>query len=246
MSLLKQLEEVKRGIPRIEREKTPLQGLKIKVHEKLVKELDEDLLKDEDEAKKREVLKEQVEGFVVSTSLEHQISYTKTEYGKLVKEIVDEILGLGPIEPLIQDPFITEIMVNGPKQVYIEKGGKLELTDIKFKDDNHVLGVIEKIVSPLGRRIDEASPYVDARLKDGSRINAIIPPLALGGPVLTIRKFFKEALRIHDLIRFGTMTMELAEFLSACVKCRLNCRIRWYWKWKNHYPECPLLFYSQL
>ncbi|MDI6703439.1 MAG: CpaF family protein [bacterium] len=222
MSLLKQLEEVKKGTPHIEREKTPLQGLKIKVHERLVKELDEDLLKDEDEAKKRAVLKEQVERFVVSTSLEDQISYTKKEYEKLVKEIVDEILGLGPIEPLIQDPFITEIMVNGPKQVYIEKGGKLELTEIRFKDDNHILSIIERIVSPLGRRIDESSPYVDARLKDGSRVNAIIPPLALNGPVLTIRKFFKEPLKIHDLIRFGTMTMELAEFLSACVRCRLN------------------------
>ena len=113
-------------------------------------------------------------------------------------------------------------MVNGPKQVFVERSGRLELTDITFRDHEHVLHIIDKIVAPLGRRIDESSPMVDARLPDGSRVNAIIPPLALNGPTITIRKFAADPLTIEDLINFGTLTLEMAEFIEACVKARLN------------------------
>lgn len=146
----------------------------------------------------------------------------RVERQRLVQEIMAEILGFGPIEPLLQDPSVNEIMVNGPHQVYIERKGKLELSRTTFYDDAHVLHIIEKIVAPLGRRIDESQPMVDARLPDGSRVNAIIPPLALNGPILTIRKFSKVPFGIEDLIGFGTLTAEMAEFINACVKARLN------------------------
>ncbi|MDQ3927988.1 MAG: CpaF family protein, partial [Chloroflexota bacterium] len=136
--------------------------------------------------------------------------------------VAAEILGFGPIEPLLKDNSIGEIMVNGPKLVYIERHGRLEKTNIQFQNDEHVMRVIDRIVAPLGRRIDESSPYVDARLPDGSRVNAIIPPLALNGPVITIRKFSKDPFMADDLIRFGTLTPEMVTFLKACVEARLN------------------------
>jgi pilus assembly protein CpaF len=146
----------------------------------------------------------------------------RTERHRLFEAIVAEILGYGPIEPLLKDNTVTEIMVNGPKQVWVERNGKLEKTAIEFDDDDHVMRIIDRIVSPLGRRIDESSPMVDARLPDGSRINAVIPPISLVGPCLTIRKFSRDPLTVDDLIRFGTMTPEIAQFLKACVNARLN------------------------
>jgi pilus assembly protein CpaF len=140
----------------------------------------------------------------------------------LVKDVINEALGLGPLEDFLSDPTINEIMVNNANQIYIERNGVLHLTDKTFSSDHAVLGVIERIVAPIGRRIDESSPMVDARLKDGSRVNAIIPPLALKGPCLTIRKFKKEALSIDQLIRFGTLTPGMAEFMEMCVKARRN------------------------
>ncbi|MBU9721320.1 MULTISPECIES: CpaF family protein [Bacillaceae] len=141
---------------------------------------------------------------------------------ELIDRVSHELIGFGPITPLLNDSEVSEIMVNGPDQIYIEKNGKLSLSSNFFRDDDHVLQVIEKIVSPLGRRIDESSPMVDARLPDGSRVNAIIPPLSLVGPVITIRKFPQNRLQIQDLIRFGSVTEEMAQFLDACVKGRLN------------------------
>ncbi|MGP4079829.1 CpaF family protein [Pseudalkalibacillus sp. R45] len=141
---------------------------------------------------------------------------------KVVEELTHDLTGFGPINPLLMDPEVTEVMVNGPGMVYIERKGKLMLTGIRFRDDEHVMNIIEKIVSPLGRRIDESSPMVDARLPDGSRVNAIIPPLALNGPTLTIRKFAADPFKIDDLISFGTLTREMATFIEACVKARLN------------------------
>ncbi|WP_139823693.1 CpaF family protein [Thalassobacillus devorans] len=141
---------------------------------------------------------------------------------QLKAEITNDLTGYGPINPLLLDEEVTEVMVNGPQQVYAERGGRLELTDITFRDNDHVMAVLEKIVAPLGRRVDESSPMVDARLKDGSRVNAIIPPLALGGPTITIRKFSKDPFTIHDLIRFGTLTEEMAAFTKACVEAKLN------------------------
>jgi pilus assembly protein CpaF len=147
---------------------------------------------------------------------------TRQERQRLFEQIVAEILGFGPLETLLGDESITEIMVNGAQKVYIERQGKIEKTNLAFESDDHLMRIIDRIVSPLGRRIDESSPYVDARLPDGSRVNAIIPPLALNGPTLTIRKFSKIPLTIDDLIRFGTITPEAIEFLNACVVARLN------------------------
>jgi pilus assembly protein CpaF len=142
--------------------------------------------------------------------------------GQLFRDIVDEIIGYGPIEPLLADPTISEVMVNGPSLVYIERDGRISKTDAQFDDDSHLLRLIERMVRPLGRRIDHDSPAVDARLPDGSRINAIIPPCAIDGPSLTIRKFSKDKLTVEDLVRYGTITPEVAEFLEACVCSRIN------------------------
>ncbi|HZR90850.1 MAG TPA: CpaF family protein [Gaiellaceae bacterium] len=150
---------------------------------------------------------------------------TREERRKLVREIADDILGYGPLEPYLRDPAVTEVMVNGPNQVYIERAGKLEMTSTSFLDDAHLLRIIDKIVSPIGRRIDESSPMVDARLPDGSRVNAIIPPLALRGPTLTIRKFSRDPYTMDDLIGFGTVTPRAAHFLAACVRGKLNILI---------------------
>ena len=143
----------------------------------------------------------------------------------VVRRIEDEVLGLGPLEPLLSDKTISDVLVNGPNQVYVERHGKLELTDVKFNNDAHLLNIIDRIVSAVGRRIDESSPMVDARLKDGSRVNAIIPPLALDGPSLSIRRFAVELLSMDDLTRLGTLTAELAQVLSAIVRGRLNVLI---------------------
>lgn len=141
---------------------------------------------------------------------------------RLQKEVYNNVVGLGPLEPLLADPEITEIMVNGPYNVYVERKGKLVLSDTVFKDDNQVMNVINRIVSSVGRRVDESSPMVDARLADGSRVNAVIPPIALNGPTLTIRKFSKNPLTTGDLIRYGSVSPKMMGFLDACVKGKLN------------------------
>lgn len=150
------------------------------------------------------------------------LNVTRLQKERLVKEIYNDIAGLGPIEPLLADEQITEIMVNGAKQVYIERQGKIELTNVRFRDNDHVLQVIDRIVSSVGRHIDESSPMVDARLNDGSRVNAIIRPVSLTGPVLTIRKFSKDPITISDLISFGSINPAMIKFLEVCVKGRLN------------------------
>ncbi len=146
----------------------------------------------------------------------------KTLQQQLYREIKDELLGYGPLQPLLDDPTVSEIMVNGPKQVWIERGGKLVRSGVTFEDDAHVIRVIQRIVLPLGRRIDEDHPTVDARLPDGSRVNAVIPPVAVDGPCITIRKFSKDKLTVEQLVEFGSLTEEMAEFLRACVVARLN------------------------
>ena len=147
---------------------------------------------------------------------------TRVERQKMLESILDEILGFGPIQPLLNDDTITEVMVNGPFRVYTERKGKLVLTDITFQNDEHVMRIIERIIAPIGRRVDESKPYEDARLPDGSRVNIIIPPLALNGPVITIRKFPKYRITVEDYVKFGTATPEMMEFLRACVEARLN------------------------
>jgi pilus assembly protein CpaF len=150
---------------------------------------------------------------------------TTAEREHLTAEIVDDIVGYGPLEPLLADDSVSEVMVNGWDRIYVERGGRLEATQASFLDDAHLLRIIDKIVSQVGRRIDEASPMVDARLPDGSRVNAIIPPLSLHGPALTIRKFSRNPFSIEDLVRFGTLTRNCADFLSACVRGKLNILI---------------------
>lgn len=205
----------------------PLRRLKQAVHKRLVEEIDPALLAAVEQAGEagaaaRAVLSERI-GAAIDTSLaEEQAGLGRPERTRLVAELLDEVTGFGPINPLIHDDSVSEIMVNGPHQIFVERHGKLELTDVRFRDNDHVQHIIEKIVAPLGRRIDESSPMVDARLPDGSRVNAIIPPLAIQGPSITIRKFARDPLTVDDLIRFGTLTEEMAEFLAVCVRCRLN------------------------
>ncbi len=150
------------------------------------------------------------------------ISLSRNDKMKIAADLIADICGFGPIENLLNDPKISEIMVNGPYQIYVEQKGKLTLSDVKFRNDEHVMNVLDRIVSPLGRNVDEANPMVDARLPDGSRVNAIIPPLSLNGPVITIRKFSKKPITINDLIAFGSMNQKMAMFLQACVEGKLN------------------------
>jgi pilus assembly protein CpaF len=200
----------------------PLRNIKKIVHETLLKEVAPEVLDRSDEPEIQDQLKKKIEE-VVGFVLDHDYpATTRNERLRIISEINDEVLGFGPINSLILDPTVSEVMVNGPYQVYVERQGKLEQTNVRFRDNEHVLHIIEKIVAPIGRRIDEASPMVDARLADGSRVNAIIPPLSLTGPVITIRKFSKEPFTVNDLINFNTMTPEMAKFLEACVKARLN------------------------
>ncbi len=147
---------------------------------------------------------------------------SRVDQENIISQVMDEVLGFGPISPFLAEEDVSEIMVNGPHHVYVEKKGRIVLTSTRFRDDEHVLHVIDKIISPLGRRVDESMPMVDARLPDGSRVNAIIPPLALNGPVVTIRKFSSVPLTIEDLIRYGTLTPAMAKILEASVKGRLN------------------------
>lgn len=239
MSLLKRLEREREDqkkteiedsgkIPKKQPHQDPYRQLKIKVHEEAIEMLDlEPQGKDKQENSLLSEVQyaERVEELIDSLVEREMGSLPRTERQKITVEIMDEVIGFGPIEPLIKDPDVSEIMVNGSHQVFVERKGKLQKTDVVFRDDNHVLHIIDKIVSPLGRRIDESMPMVDARLPDGSRVNAIIPPLSLVGPVITIRKFSRDPLTIHDLIRFGTLTPPMATLLEACVKGRLNILI---------------------
>jgi pilus assembly protein CpaF len=190
---------------------------KFRVQNRLVNELDPKL----DLSNQVEV-RRQIEELFGKIADEEGLALTRAERVRMLEQITDEILGLGPLEPLLRDETLTEVMVNGPQQVYIERDGKLELTNVTFQNDEHVMRIIQRIIAPIGRRVDESSPMVDARLADGSRVNAIIPPLSLIGPVITIRKFAATPFTVDDLIRFGTSTPEMFEFLEACVKARLN------------------------
>ncbi|HET7627867.1 MAG TPA: ATPase, T2SS/T4P/T4SS family [Bacillales bacterium] len=190
-----------------------LQRLKDRLHKKVLNDLKEDDV---------EEIVRKLDAIAVDIMKEDESLRGMVGHKKVVEELINDLTGFGPINPLLLDPEVSEVMVNGPKRVYVERKGRLELSSVTFRDDEHVMNVIEKIVAPLGRRIDESSPMVDARLPDGSRVNAIIPPLALDGPTVTIRKFSKDPFRIDDLIRFGTLTRSMATFIEACVKARLN------------------------
>ena len=163
-----------------------------------------------------------IEELFNDTLAEEGVPLPRMERTRLLEAVMAELLSYGPIEPLLRDESVSEIMVNGPDQVWVERKGLLEETDVKFEDDDHVRRIIDRIVAPLGRRCDEASPMVDARLPDGSRVNAIIPPLSLVGPCVTIRKFSRDALTMQHMVQFGSVTPEVADFLGACVSGRLN------------------------
>jgi pilus assembly protein CpaF len=192
--------------------------LKTRVQNKLVSELDHQAM---DVTRKNEV-RSHIEELFNAILADESIVISRAERLSLFEAIVAEILGFGPLEILLADDSITEIMVNGPKNVFIEQKGNITRANVAFENDEHVLRIIDRIVAPLGRRIDESSPLVDARLPDGSRVNAVIRPIALVGPTITIRKFSKKPLTIDDLIRFGSMTKEIADFLRACIIARLN------------------------
>jgi pilus assembly protein CpaF len=194
-----------------------LREVKFRIQSRVIQDLDPKL----DLANQVEVRRqiEEIFGRVID---EEGLALTRAERVRILEQITDEIIGLGPMEPLLRDETVTEIMVNGPRQVYIERNGRLELTNVVFQNDDHVMRIIDRIIAPIGRRIDESSPMVDARLTDGSRVNAIIPPLSLIGPVITIRKFSASPFTVDDLIRFGTSTPEMFDFLRACVEARLN------------------------
>jgi len=191
--------------------------LKTRVQNKLLGELDPSM-----DVNRTAEVRRTIEDLFENILAEESIALSRAEKKRLFEAIVAEILGFGPLEPLLAEEGITEIMVNGAKNVYIERKGKVERVPVSFESDDHVMRIIDRIVSPLGRRIDESSPYVDARLPDGSRVNAVIPPISLVGPVLTIRKFAKIPITIENLISFGTVTTESIEFLKACVVSRLN------------------------
>ncbi len=197
----------------------PFKEMKSRIHTEIVQEVDPQLL---DSNENKDIIRQTVENIIIEKLAQEDKPLSRSEREMILSDLIDEVLGYGPINKLLMDPTITEIMVNGPNQVYCERNGKITLTDVQFYDDNHVLRIIEKIVAPIGRRIDESTPLVDARLPDGSRVNCIIPPLSLVGPTITIRKFSRDPFTIEDLLNFGTMTQEMAEFLEACVKARLN------------------------
>jgi pilus assembly protein CpaF len=191
--------------------------LKTRVQNKLLAEMDPSM-----DVSKTDEVRATIEGLYDTVLAEENIILSRVERQRLFEQIVAEILGFGPIEPFLADETITEVMVNGPKNIYIERGGKVLRTTAQFESNDHVMRIIDRIVAPLGRRIDEAQPYVDARLPDGSRVNAVIPPISLVGPTITIRKFFKIPLTVEQIIANGSITPESVEFLKACVAARLN------------------------
>jgi pilus assembly protein CpaF len=191
--------------------------LKTRVQNRLLAELDPSM-----DISRLDEVRHTIQGLFEQILSEENIVLSRPERARLFEQIAAEILGLGPLQPLLEDESITEIMVNGAKNIYIERKGKLHRVPVTFENNEHVMRIIDRIVAPLGRRIDEASPYVDARLQDGSRVNAVIPPVSLVGPVLTIRKFAKNPITVDQLVQFGTLTVEALQFLKACVEARLN------------------------
>lgn len=200
-------------------EAQPYNQLRERIQLRLVRELEGDLLS----VGNPDRLRGQVEELISSVMQEERVAMSRAERASLAMDLLNEIVGLGPLEPLLNDPEIDEIMVNGPYQVYTERRGKIELTPTRFRDNAHVLQVVDRMVAPLGRRVDEKSPMVDGRLRDGSRFNVILPPLALSGPTITIRKFARDPFSMTDLVNFGTLSRESAQFLQAAVHGRLNC-----------------------
>jgi pilus assembly protein CpaF len=234
VSLLRRIEQEKRTTtPQAQQQVSELQvrrraaptrdaymDLKTRIQNKLIAELDPTM-----DVTKTDEVRKTIEDLFDNILAEEARVLSRAERQRLFEQIVSEILGLGPLEPLIADPTVTEVMVNGARNIYVEREGKIIRTNAIFESDEHLMRIIEKIVAPLGRRIDESAPYVDARLPDGSRVNAVIPPISLIGPVLTIRKFFKIPLTVERLIELGSVTPEAMELLKASVVAKLNILI---------------------
>lgn len=197
---------------------TILQDLRLRIHRKLIDTLDLTKLSNLEMERVRVEIRRILEDMVALEA----IPLSRADRDRLVMEVQHEVFGLGPLETLMKDPEISDILVNSASNVFVERYGKLERTDVRFRDDAHLMQIIERIVTRVGRRVDESSPMVDARLADGSRVNAIIPPLALDGPVLSIRRFGTERLTVNDLIQFNSIPAQIAEVAAACVKSRLN------------------------
>ena len=197
------------------------QELKDRLHQHVIELLDLNALS----TMSQEAVQAQLTKLIEQLLQQESVPLNQRERTQITQDILHEVLGLGPLEPLLADQTVNDILVNGHKQVFVERSGRLELTPIRFKDDAHLKKIIEKIVSRVGRRIDESSPMVDARLADGSRVNAIIPPLAIDGPSLSIRKFSKDPLQLHHLVEKRSLTPEIGELLKAIVQARLNVLI---------------------
>ncbi len=195
-------------------------SLKMRIHRKLVEQLDLTAISNDDAG-----IRDKVGELILGLCEKEDVLLNHAERQKLVSEILDETFGLGPLEMILKDPTVSDILINGPKQIYIERRGRLELTDVQFRDNGHLLHIIDKIVSAVGRRCDEVSPMVDARLKDGSRVNAIIPPLAIDGPSMSIRRFGNDPVTWDDYINFRSCAPSMVDFFRACVEARLNILI---------------------
>ncbi|WP_374291663.1 CpaF family protein [Paenirhodobacter enshiensis] len=198
--------------------KDRMQELKVELHKQLLENLNLSALEHASEAD----LKSEIAAISTEAMTSMSVALNAQERSSLFQELYDEVMGLGPLEPLLKDETVSDILVNGPKQIFVERGGKLQMTDITFKDERHLLRIIDKIVSAVGRRVDESNPYVDARLADGSRFNAMVPPIAVDGSLVSIRKFKKDKLSIDELVRFGAFTEQMAAYLQAAVATRLN------------------------
>ncbi len=193
------------------------QDLRVRVQNKLLASIDLNM-----DIRKTAEIRRNIQELFEQILNEENIILSRPERARLFEQITAEILGFGPIQPLLDEDSITEIMVNGPKSIYVERKGKIYKAPLAFEDNGHVMRIIDRIVAPLGRRIDESSPTVDARLPDGSRVNVVIPPISLIGPVITIRKFSKNPITVEQLVQYGTLTAEAVEFLRACVIARCN------------------------
>ncbi len=206
------------AVDKEKKRKERLTELKVEIHKRLLEDLNLSAI----ESATEQSLRAEISSLTTEALDDMSVALNKEDRLALTQELYDEVMGLGPLEPLLKDESINDILVNGPKRIFIERSGKLQLSDVTFRDERHLLRIIDKIVSAVGRRVDESNPYCDARLMDGSRFNCMIPPIAVDGSLVSIRKFKKDKLKIEDLVRFGAFTEEMAAYLQAAVSCRLN------------------------
>src|SRR5437764_7543165 len=218
-SPLQAISNARGAAPRPQAARREYVELKANVHKKLLNRLNLEALAQADRSR----AENEIRTLVIQLVNEEGTAISLGERDTLFNELIDEVFGLGPLEPLLRDPSISDILVNTHKHVFVERGGRLDRVPTTFQDDRHLMRVIDRIVSAVGRRVDDSSPMVDARLPDGSRVNSIIPPLAVDGPLLSIRRFPAERLKAEDLVTLKALTTPMMEFLAHCVRARLNC-----------------------